>query len=81
MFVYDRRIDNNAQWLTTSKTKCRKSCTMTQKLNVGHCGSVCRRYATVAKKYPEQIISEMIELMNKNFGERKINKTPPKKTI
>ena len=30
--------------ITTSKTKCRQSCPLTQKLNVGHCGSACRRY-------------------------------------
>jgi hypothetical protein len=31
------------QCITTNKTKCRKSYTMTQKLKVGHYGSVCRR--------------------------------------
>jgi len=41
---------NKCQAITTNKTKCRKSCTMTQKLNVGHCGSVCRRYQTYLGK-------------------------------
>ena len=34
---------NDGQLATTSKTKCRQSCPMTQKLKVGHCGSVCDR--------------------------------------
>ena len=40
--------------ITAIKNNSKKRCTLTQKLNVGHCGSACRRSAQGSKKSKDE---------------------------